>query len=266
MVENPSPHTTSPDASARMRDAELRSVKLLDRSVRDDLGGLLTVLADHGQARHFLLPAGANRPYRYQRCLCRKCEWVVGRQPLYLADVVRSYQSIPIPPAPTCKEYNRWPEEVLTGCPCACCEEGRGSHDDDRENVTEMRCFNLRVLSCHLQSDCAGTLSIVHRPIGSSQGMKHLSFEPSYNRNLYELLGVPKPVENWRGFGQPAVKCHLDYGEVGEGMIGMQMTRTAMKWNWSSCRGRCREGFNAIGSRNSVVIYFTFFYIFMREK
>ena len=223
MMENPVPHASDSANDGNVRDAELRSVKLLDRSVRDDLGGLREVWADHGQSRHFLLPLGANCPYSYRRCMCRKCEWVVGRQPLYPSDVVRFYQSrhpeavtIPIPPPPTCEQYDRWPVEVSTGCRCARCEEGRGSYDDDGENVTDMGYFDLSVLSKHLQSGRAGTLTVVHRPIGASQGVKHLKFEPPYNRNLYEMLGVPKPVQRWRGFGHPAVKRRLEVGEEEE--------------------------------------------------
>ena len=218
MMENPLPHSPDPANGARVRDVELRTVKLLDRSVRDDLGGLGTVWADHGQARHYLLPAGTNCPYSYRRCLCRKCEWVLGRQPLYASDVVRFYQSrhpeavtIPIPPPPTCERYERWPAEVSTGCSCPRCEEGRGSHDDDGENVTEMGYFNRVTLSRYLQSGRAGTLSVVHRPVGASQGIKHLKFEPPYNRSLYEMLDLPKPVERWRGFGHPVAKCRLDF-------------------------------------------------------
>ena len=80
----------------------------------------------------------------------------MGRQPLYLSDVVRFYQSrhpeavtISIPPPPMCERYSRWPAEVSTGCPCERCEEGRGSHDDDGENVTEMGYFDLSMLFVH---------------------------------------------------------------------------------------------------------------------
>ena len=117
MMETPVLHVSDPANDGNVRDAELSSMKLLDRSVRDDLGGLRVVWADHGQARHFLLLSGANCPYC--RCMCRKCEWVVGRQPLYPSDVVRFYQSrhpeavtIPIPPPPTCERYDLWPVEV----------------------------------------------------------------------------------------------------------------------------------------------------------
>ena len=30
------------------------------------------------------------------------------------------------------------------------------------------------------------------------------------------MLGVPKPVEHWSGFGRPVVKSLLDYGEEAE--------------------------------------------------
>ena len=222
-MQNPPPHVPDPDKGVQVKDVELRCVKMLDRSVRDDLGGLRTVWAEHGQARHFLLPNGANCPYSYRRCLCRKCEWVVGRQPLYASDVVRFYQSrhpeavnVPIPPPPTCERYDQWPLKESPGCPCPRCEEGRGSHDDDDKNVSDMGHFSRSTLSRYLQTGRAGTVSVVYRPIGASQGVRHLRFEPPYNRTLYEMLDLPKPIEQWKGFGRPASKRRLDYSE-GEG-------------------------------------------------
>lgn len=207
MTENPLPHQTGEGC---VKESELRAMKLLDRNVRDHLGGLRILWADHGLSRHYFLPPGANPPFTYARCACRRCEWVIGRQPLYASDVVRFYQSRhpeavvnPIPPPATCEFYDQWPAKPSTGCKCPRCEEGRGSLDDDGENVTSLGFFDLKTLSQHLQSGKAGTVSVLHRPVGAGQGVKHLRFMYPYNRNLYELLGVPKPAQEWEGFGKP---------------------------------------------------------------
>ena len=130
MTENPLPHEAGDGC---VKEAELRAMKLLDRNGRDHLSGLR------------ILPLGANSPFTYALCTCKRCEWVIGRQPLYASDVVLFYQSRhpkavinPIPPSATCEYYDRWPAKSATGCLCRRCEEGQGSRDDDDENVTDL--------------------------------------------------------------------------------------------------------------------------------
>ena len=223
-TEHALPPTLHPTIENALKDAELRAMKLLDRNVRDTLGGLREVPAEHGQSRHFLLPQGAICPYSYRRCMCRKCEWVIGREPLYASDVVRFYQSRhpeevinPIPPPPTCEDYASWPARLSTACKCRRCEEGRGSHDDDGENETALGCFDLSTLSRHLQSGGAGELTVLHRPVDQSQGVRHYRYQYPYNRGLYEMLGHPKPPARWAAFGTPSAKRRLDFGDEDAG-------------------------------------------------
>lgn len=216
-TEHPLPHVAEPPQN-NIREAEQRQMKMMDRSVRQ-LGGLRVLWSDHGQARHYLLPDGCNCPYSYIPCTCRKCEWVVGRQPLYASDVVRFYQSrhpeaviIPIPPPVTCQEgYSGWPAKLKALCECPRCEESQGSHNDDGQNEKKLGCFDLTALSRYFQTGRAGTVTLLRRPAGAGQGVTHTRYEPPYNRGMYEAMGLPKPAAQWRGFGKPAVRRRLDF-------------------------------------------------------
>ena len=214
MTEHPIPHTEAEDRHDKLR-GPMRAAKELDRRVRDVLGGLQVVWAEHGQSRWFLLPSESSCPFSYRRCLCSKCEWVVGREPCYPSDVVRFFQSRHprevtawIPPPATCHEVNtpipRGKHGHLQALMCQCprCEESRGSAVDDADRVVQLGRLDQMALSHALWAGKPGTITLVYRH--TMEKPVHVRYQPPYGRTLYELMGLPKPPARWDGFGKPS--------------------------------------------------------------
>ena len=185
-----------------------KEVKAIDRLVREKLGGLVVQWAWYGKTRHYHLPEGVSTSFSYKRCTCAKCEWVIGRAPLYPMDIVRNYQRrhrsqvvTPVPPPASCSGDRNILDPILE-CECPRCEEARNTPLQSFTNTSVFKMTDRSTLSSALQNgsfDCVHVLcstAVEHRPM-------HLCFKEPFNFRLYEMLRLPKPAQRWERFGVP---------------------------------------------------------------
>ena len=187
-----------------------KQVKLIDRRVRDEFGGLRVRWTSCKMSRFFLIPEGLHVPFSYVRCTCVKCEWPPGRAPLYPSDAIRNYQRrhkdqvvVPIPPPATCQGDRNLLDPILQ-CGCRRCEESRNcSIDESYARVDKLRMPERHRLSRMLSgSDAPKTVDLLY---SSATGDPfHLRFTAPYTHRVYEMLNLPKPAQIWADFGVPA--------------------------------------------------------------
>ena len=189
-----------------------RDVKALDRQVRDKYGGLVVKWTKSYMSRHLHLPEGVTTRFSYKRCNCVKCEWQLGRYPLYPSDLIRSYQrrhrdqvTVPIPPPASCVG-DRDLLDPLMQCVCPRCEESRNCTNHGYTGVIALGEPSRAGLAHLLSKGLPKSLDLLCN-VGTEHTPRHLRFMAPYNNRLYEMLKLPKPPQKWLKFGVIKKDC-----------------------------------------------------------